>query len=172
MRLDFGGVAKGRAADAALQTLRDRGLTRALVNAGGDLAVGDAPPGEAGWRIGVAPLQPNEPPRLVLQLTNCGVATSGDAWQYVEIGQQRYSHIVDPRTGIGLTRRSSVTVIARTGQAADGLASAVSVLGPERGVRLIERQEGAACRVVAVEQDQVRTFDSEGWTALPRAASK
>ncbi|MBP89295.1 MAG: ApbE family lipoprotein [Planctomycetaceae bacterium] len=139
MRLDLGGIAKGHAVDEAMAAIRTFGVTQVLVNAGGDIVIGDAPPGELGWKIGVAALQPDEPPSQVLTLVDCSVATSGDAWQYVELGGKRYSHILDPRTGLGLTRRSSVTIIAPSGLLADSLASAVSVLGPERGIELLDK---------------------------------
>jgi thiamine biosynthesis lipoprotein len=127
------------------------------------MALGDPPPGETGWRIGVAPLEPNQPPSRFLRLAHCGVSTSGDAWQFVEIDGRRYSHIVDPRTGIGLTQRSSVTVIASNGMAADGLATAASVLGSEKGLELIERTCGAACLMVVVEGQKPRLYESSGW---------
>lgn len=163
MRLDFGAVAVGFAVDEALAVLKQHGLTRVLVNGSGDMALGDPPPGETGWRIGVAPLEPDQPPSRFLRLAHCGVSTSGDAWQYVEIAGRRYSHIVDPRTGVGLTQRSSVTVIAPNGMAADGLATAVSVLGPEKGLALIERTGGAACLMVAVEDEKPELHESSGW---------
>ena len=147
-------MAVGFAVDEALTVLKQHGLTRVLVNGSGDMALGDPPPGEAGWRIGVAPLEPNQPPSRFLRLAHCGVSTSGDAWQFVEIDDRRYSHIVDPKTGLGLTTRSSVTVIAPTGMAADGLATAVSVLGVEQGLALIEQTCGAACLMVCVEDEK------------------
>jgi len=161
MRLDFGGIAKGFAADEAIRTLRAQGIRRALVNAGGDIAMGDPPPGSPGWRIGIAPLEPNKPPSRFLRLANCGIATSGDAWQAVEIDGKRYSHIVDPHTGIGLVDHSSVTVLAPDCMTADSLASALSVLGPRRGIALIDRTCGAACLIVRVEDGQVRTYESQ-----------
>jgi FAD:protein FMN transferase len=163
MRLDFGGVAVGFAVDEALKILQRQGLTRVLVNGSGDMALGDPPPGETGWRIGVAPLEPDHPPSRLLRLAHCGVSTSGDAWQYVEIDGRRYSHIVDPQTGLGLTTRSSVTVIASDGMAADALATAVSVLDTERGLALIERTCGAACLIVRVEDEKPQTIESRGW---------
>ncbi len=160
MRLDLGGIAKGDAADQALLALRDHGISRAMIDAGGDIAVGSPPPGQRGWRIGIAPLTaPDAAPSRFLLLRDCSVATSGDAFQFVEIGGKRYSHIVDPRTGLGLTRRSSVTVIAGTGMVADSLASAVSVLGPERGLELIEKSCGAAV-VVTLEDGKPRALES------------
>ena len=112
MKLDLGGIAKGYAADQALAVLKSQGVVSALVDASGDLAIGAAPPGQQGWKIGIAPLEAGSPPSRFLMLAECGVATSGDAWQFVEIDGHRYSHIIDPHTGIGLTTRSSVTVIA------------------------------------------------------------
>jgi thiamine biosynthesis lipoprotein len=166
MRLDFGAVAVGYAVDEALTVLKQHGLTRALVNGSGDMALGDPPPGESGWRIGVAPLEPEQPPSRLLRLAKCGVSTSGDAWQHVEIAGRRYSHIVDPRTGLGLTAQSSVTVIAPNGMAADALATAVSVLGPEKGLALIERTCGAACLMVVVEEGRPQRYESSGWRRL------
>jgi thiamine biosynthesis lipoprotein len=163
MRLDFGGVGVGYAVDEALTVLAQHGLTRVLVNGSGDIVLGDPPPGETGWRIGVAPLEPNQPPSRFLRLAHCGVSTSGDAWQFVEIDKQRYSHIVDPRTGLGLTTRSSVTVIAPTGMAADGLATAASVLGVEQGLALVERTCGAACLMVCIEDEKLQVHESRDW---------
>ena len=160
VRLDLGGIGKGFAADAALTQLKKLGFPSALVDAGGDLAIGAAPPGKAGWRIGVAPLQAGGPPSRFLQLSNCGIATSGDAWQFVEIDGRRYSHILNPGTGIGLTTRSSVTVIAADATTADGLASAVSVLGPKKGLALIERFKGASALVVQASAGEVQTWKS------------
>lgn len=165
MRLDFGAIAKGFAADEAIATLRKLGIRRALVNAGGDIAMSEAPPDQAGWRIGIAPLAASDPPSRFLRLANCGIATSGDAWQFVEIEGKRYSHIVDPRTGIGTTDRSSVTVVARDCSTADSLASAVTVLGPQDGVRLVEDSCGASCLVVRVEDEQAKTYESQRFPA-------
>jgi thiamine biosynthesis lipoprotein len=167
MRLDLGGIAKGYAADEALEAIAQLGLQQALVNGGGGLSLSRAPPGEKGWKVGVAPLEPEAEPSRVLVLADCGVATSGDAWQYVEIGGVRYSHIVDPQTGLGMTTRSSVTVVAPTGALADGLATAAVVLGPEKGRKLIEDTPGAAALFVWMEDGQVKTKESSRFGALP-----
>jgi thiamine biosynthesis lipoprotein len=169
MRLDLGGIAKGFAGDEALKAMARHGVTRAIVNGGGGLSLGDAPPGEKGWKVGVAPLEANAQPSRVLLLANCGIATSGDAWQYVEIGGVRYSHIVDPRTGLGLTRRSSVTVVTESGTLADGLATAASVLGPEKGLELIQETSGAAGLFVWVENDEVKSTQTANFAELPLA---
>ena len=150
MRLDFGGVGKGMAADLALREITGKGVLSALVDCGGDMAIGDAPPGSGGWKIGVAGLDPNKAERVV-ELANVGIATSGDAHQYVQIKGTRYSHILDPRTGIGLTNRSSVSVIAIDGTLADAVASAVSVLGPRRGTRLVRHWRGVEVQVLSLK---------------------
>jgi thiamine biosynthesis lipoprotein len=136
MVIDLGGIAKGFAADEALRTLRERGIGSALVAASGDLALGDAPPGRSGWSVRV------EPGGIARTLTlrNVGVSTSGDAEQFLESDGVRYSHIVDPRSGMGLTSRIGVTVIAPAGITADSLATAVSVLGSARGAALIRKR--------------------------------
>lgn len=170
MRLDLGAIAKGYACDEALQAMEKHGITRALVNGGGGLALSDPPPDEPGWKVGVAPLEPEAEPSRILLLANCGVATSGDAWQFIEFNGVRYSHIIDPRTGLGLTTRSSVTVIAPTGMLADGLATAVSVLGPRKGIELIEDTPGAAAMVVWLENEQTKTVQSLRFAKLPTLA--
>jgi thiamine biosynthesis lipoprotein len=116
MMLDMGAIAKGYVADEALATLNQHRITSALIDAGGDLVLGDAPPGRDGWRIGIAPLDANAPPSRFLIVSNVAIATSGDAFQHVVIDGKRYSHIINPRTGLGLSDQSSVTVIARDGQ--------------------------------------------------------
>lgn len=165
MRLDLGGIAKGYAADEALATLQKAGFPRSLINAGGDIRAGDAPQGQKGWKIGVAPLEARAEPSRFLWLANQAIATSGDAWQFVEIDGKRYSHILDPRTGIPVTRRSSVTVIAPTGMAADSLASAVSVLGPTAGVALANRMTNIQVLVVFLDGDTTRVASSRNFPA-------
>ncbi len=148
MRLDLGGIAKGYAVDEALAVLRKRGIARALIDASGDVGVGDPPPGKEGWTIAVIPLSAEGMPSREIQLANAAVATSGDAFQFVEIDGQRYSHIVDPRTGLGLADRSGVTVIAGDCLTADSLATAVSVLGVTAGMELVEATPGVAAFIV------------------------
>lgn len=162
MRLDLGGIAKGFAADEALAVLRKLDLPRAMVNAGGGLAIGAPPPGEKGWKLGIAPLIPDASPQQFLLLADCGVATSGDSQQHVEINGTRYSHILDPRTGQPLTRRSSATIIARDGMTADALATAVSVLGTE-GFEIVEQTPGAFGLMTTFDGDQVDSRMSRGF---------
>jgi len=165
MRIDLGGIAQGYASDLALTALRGEGIDRALVNVSGDINVSNPPPNRAGWMIGIAPLRPDEAPSHFLQLANASVTTSGDAWQFVEIGGRRYSHVVDPRTGLGLTERSGVSVVAPTGIAADALATAAGVLGVTQGLRLIENTPGTAALFVRQENGHVTTRQSRGFAA-------
>jgi len=172
MRLDAGGIAKGYAADEALRVLRRFGVQRALVDAGGGMALGAPPPGQAGWKVGVATLSADAPPERFLRLSCCGIATSGDAWQFVELQGQRYSHIIDPRSGQPVTVRSSVTVVARDGTTADALATALSVLGPHRGMDLIEQLCGAEARLVwLADDDAEHQRESRGFVRLPSTAN-
>lgn len=165
MRLDLGGIAMGYALDEALAVLAEHGVNRALIDGSGDIVVGDPPPGETGWRVQAEPLSGSDQAPRFVRLANRSVTTSGDAYQHVVIDGRRYSHIVDPRTGLGLSDPSSVTVIADSGIAADSLATAVSVLGPERGLALIECTPGAAAlvQVNAGARGVVSTRESKRW---------
>ncbi len=136
--IDLGAIGKGFAADEALQVLRDLDLGSAVINASGDVLFGDAPPDKQGWPAAIASFPPGEEPTFLEPLANLALATSGDAYQHLEYQGQRYSHLVDPRTGIPVRGRSSVSVLAVSGLRSDALASAVSVLGPRKGVALIK----------------------------------
>ena len=154
MRLDLGGIAKGYAADEALRALQRAGVSHALVRASGDIVTGDAPPGSKGWTIGLAPLDPDAPPTTFVTLANAAVSTSGDSRLHLVVDGRRYSHLIDPRVGAPVEGRSSVSVIAPTGILADSLASAVSVLGREEGMELVDRTEGAAALTIWQADDE------------------
>lgn len=130
MRLDLGGVAKGYILQQALHSLRANGAPRALIESGGDIVTGGGPPGLNGWRV-EAPAADARFRRRAWELTDAALATSGATEQFVEIGGVRYGHIVDPRTGLGITHPTVARVIARDAAIADALATAVAVLGPE-----------------------------------------
>jgi len=171
MQLDLGGIAKGFAADKALAVLKEQHLNRALVAASGDIAVGDPPPGQPGWRVEIGVLdQPDDKAEHVLLLKNSAVSTSGDAEQFVEIGGKRYSHIVDPRTGVGLTERLQVSIVARRATETDAFATAISVLGQKQGLALIESQSGMAGLFVKKQGDSYTAVSSGRWIwkAVPK----
>lgn len=131
MRLDLGGIAKGYILQEAIEVLRAHGVSSALVEAGGDVVVGDPPPGQRGWSVFVAGGD-TATIRRAQSLSNAAVATSGGSEQFVEIDGVRYSHVIDPRTGLGVTGRHIVTVIAEDAALADAASTALSVLGPDQ----------------------------------------
>jgi thiamine biosynthesis lipoprotein len=163
MKLDLGGIAKGFASDEAIQLLKGQGIDRALVGADGDIVVSGPPPGTRGWTIAIAALDPKEAETRFLRLHDCAVSTAGDAERYVEIGGVRYSHIVNPKTGLGMIERASVTVVAADGATADSLDTATYVLGPEEGLPIIDATAGAAGLFLRLRDGRVRSFESARW---------
>jgi FAD:protein FMN transferase len=142
MQLDLGGIAKGFIVQQALETMRTRGVSRAMVEAGGDIAVGEAPPGRRGWHVAI-PGARGEVARRAAALTNVVVSTSGPTEQFATIDGARYSHVVDARTGRALTSPTTVTVIAKEGAIADALATALTILEPEKRGALLRRYPAA-----------------------------
>ena len=167
MLLDLGGIAKGYAADEGLKVLAKHGVTSALVAASGDIAVSAPPPGKPGWRVDIAPL-PGVKEQRQLVLKDGAVSTSGDSEQFVEIAGVRYSHVVDPRTGLGQRGRRSVTVVARRGIQADSLTKVAALLPADEAVTKIESVEGAATLIVVrgAKGDEVKQSKGfAGWLA-------
>lgn len=134
--IDLGGIAKGYACDEAMRVLASYGVSSAIAQAGGDIVVGDAPPGTSGWPVRISG---ESEARL---LANCAVSTSGDTEQFIEVNGVRYSHIVDPRTGLGVTNRVMATVIADRGLVSDPLATAFCVMG--RSGVMVAREMGVS----------------------------
>lgn len=160
MALDFGGIGKGYAAERVVGLLRASGFPSCLCEIGGDFAIGDPPPDSAGWRIGTHATPP-------LVIANRGVATSGDTEQHVDIDGVRWSHIVDPDTGLGVTESRLVTVVADDGAAADAWATALSVLGPERGfARLPKNVEARIVVRPGLGSTPEEVFETAGYRKL------
>ncbi len=171
MKLDLGGIAKGFACDEAMAALKRDGITSALVAGAGDIVCSGPPPGESGWHVGVsAPDDDPDKPSRFVSVTDASVSTSGDAERFVVIDGKRYGHIVDPATGVGVTLRASVTIVAKDGATADSLATAAFVLGPERGLRLIEKLGASGLFVVA--GNQPGTFASRRWAEIDGQRSR
>lgn len=161
MRLDVAGLALGYIADEAVAAARAAGAPSAMVDAGGEVSLGDPPPGTDGWVVAIQSLKnPQEMTGQYVKLRNACVTSSGDTRRFIEIGGRRYSHIIDPRTGLGLTRRIGATVIAPDGMTADALDTAVCVLGPDKGLELIERTPGAAGRITTIQGNEVKVYES------------
>ena len=148
MKLDLGGIAKGFIAAEALRVIQDQGIPRALVDAGGDIVMGSPPPGREGWLIAVEGVSSCENPVNEVRLQNVAIATSGDTHRSVEIDGIRYSHILDPRTGLGLTKSSLVTVVAPDGLTADALATVLSLLPPKEGLALLQSMPRVSALIV------------------------
>ncbi len=166
MDLDLGAIGKGFTCDRVIDVLRANGIERALVEIGGDIAVSAPPPSRSGWAIVVDDQQ-----RLMLR--DAAIASSGDREQFVEIAGTRYSHVVDQRTGLGLTSRVQATVVAPDGATADALATAVSILGQKRGLALVALfPRSAIVRMAGTEPSSIREACSRsvpGLIAGPRA---
>ena len=164
MRLDAGGIAKGYAIQEALQVLFDSGHKVCMVEGGGDLALGDAPPGAKGWKVSVTQLDHKSAPQpQVLELKNCALSTSGDLYQRLEIDGVRYSHIVDPRTGVGLVDHSLVSVLGPNAMDTDALSKVISVMGPERGMPIAEEIGGVSVYVIRAPGGCLEEWRSANW---------
>lgn len=174
MRIDLGGIAKGYAADEAGRVLRRLGVSQYIIDGGGDLLVGDPLPNKKHWVIAVEGPDVNlandskasklkETNRVLI--ANAAIATSGDTYKFFEIDGKRYSHLVNPKTGLGLTTRSQVTVIAPTDMEADALASALSVLGPEKGLALIRDKKNVAAQITVVlpDSEELKTYTTKNF---------
>jgi len=161
MRLDLGGIGKGYAADQAMRVLKGRGLDRALIAASGDIAIGNPPPGQPGWKIGIATLgtRTNQLSRTIL-LRNAAVSTSGDSEQFIEIGGVRYSHILNPATGLGLTNRIQATIIGPDATTTDSLDTTVSILGVKQGLALANSFRRTAALVVTRDGAREQSYTS------------
>jgi thiamine biosynthesis lipoprotein len=149
--------------------LKAAGIPRALVGGAGDIVVGEAPPDAPGWTIAIAPLDPKagyRPPTLLLK--NAAVSTAGDAERFVIIDGHRYSHIINPATGLGVEDRASVTVVAPDGATADALETTVYILGPERGLKLVDETPGAAALFIRLTPMGITTFESSRFKDVPK----
>ncbi|PIE33879.1 hypothetical protein CSA56_09310 [candidate division KSB3 bacterium] len=161
--LDLGGIAKGYSIDRAIRILEQHQIANALVNAGGDIrCIGNKPDGTP-WRIGI------KHPRKegifgIVELEHAAVATSGDYERFFIHERTRYHHLLDPRTGMPARECQSVTIIAQTAEQADTLATAVFVMGPDRGLAFIERQEDVEGMII---QASGEVIVSSGFTFQP-----
>jgi thiamine biosynthesis lipoprotein len=147
MRLDLGGIGKGYAVDKAVEVMRRKGVVAGMVDSGGNIRCFGRPANKAAWLIGIqdpnladstSSPQAGSEPLMVLKLTDCAVATSGDYRRFVTIGGKKVSHIIDTNTATGANKLAGDTIIAPRAVDADALSTIVNVLGPEKGLGLIE----------------------------------
>ena len=156
MRLDIGGLGKGYAAEEAIKELEKLGITSAMMDAGGKIVLTNPPPGTKGWNINVS----NGSDSLkAMQLSNVALATSGPTYRYMEYKGVRYSHIVDPKTGIGLLFHVRTTVISPDGTVADALATAFSVAGIEQSKKYLKRFKGSKVWLVERQGDRLAEWN-------------
>jgi thiamine biosynthesis lipoprotein len=141
VRIDLGGIGKGHAVDNGIALLKKRGITQAIVTAGGDSRVlGDR--GGRPWMVGIRDPRRKDNMVAVIPLINSAISTSGDYERYFEADGERYHHILNPKTGRSATGVHSVSVIGPDATTTDGLTKPVFILGPEKGLRLIESIPG------------------------------
>jgi thiamine biosynthesis lipoprotein len=178
MRVDLGGIGKGYAVDKAVEAMQIRGAVGGLVDLGGNIrCFGQPPPGQQTWRVGlqdpnVAPDEfSSSKPLLVLALTDGSVATSGDYRRFVKVQGKRQSHIIDTRTGQGAVKLVSDTILAPDATTCDVLSTAVNVLGPEKGMALVERLSDVEAILIPADPDAQPLFSSGAKAYLLPAGS-
>jgi len=154
--LDLGGIAKGFIVDQGIKLLREAGVERALINAGGDISVIGRRPDGMPWRVGVQ--DPDQPSsiRFILPLDDQSVVTSGDYQRYFMVGNERYHHIIDPSTGYPARGLRSVTIVGDDPAVCDALSTAVFVLGWEKGRTLVEALPGIEAILIS---------DTDAWVS-------
>ena len=158
MRIGFGGIGKGYAAECAKIILQQNGIESGIVNAAGDLtAWGYQENGEA-WTIGIADPNKKESVFSTFNITNTSVATSGNYEKFVIIDGKKYSHTIDPKTGYPISGIKSVTIIAENAEIADALATPVTVMGIEVGLNFINQIPNIGCIII---DDYDKTYSSK-----------
>jgi len=163
IRFDFGGIVPGYAAQKVIDFLKTKNINIALADASGDIVMGDAAPGKDGWTIGInLPENENEIWDKKLELKNFAVSTSGDVYRYTIHKGVKYSHIIDPGTGYGVTSQRNVTVITKYGADADWLATACSIL-PIKKALALAKKEHAAIMIATLKDEKITIHKSESF---------
>lgn len=156
MKIGFGGVGKGYAADKVRTMLREKGVKGGIINASGDLTAWGSQPDGKDWSVGITnPLNKNKVFSW-FPVKNAAVATSGNYEKFVTFNGKNYSHIIDPRTGYPATGLVSVTIFTQSAELCDALATAVFIMGTETGLHLINQLKGIEC-ILVDESNKVHT---------------
>ncbi|HSU50388.1 MAG TPA: FAD:protein FMN transferase [Segetibacter sp.] len=148
MRIGFGGIGKGYAADRARLILEQNDVTGGVVNAAGDLTTWGSQPNGKPWTVGIADPNTKQSPFSYLDISDMAVATSGSYEKFVTINGKRYSHTIDPKTGFPVSGIKSVTIICTSAELADALATPVTVMGIHAGLDLINQMKDIACIII------------------------
>lgn len=156
MRIGFGGIGKGYAAEKAKSLLINNGVKSGIVNAAGDLSAWGRQPNGEEWTIGIADPNSAKNPFSYLSISDLAIATSGNYEKFVMIGGKRYSHTVDPKTGLPVHGIKSVTIICPNAEIADAMATPVMIMGIKVGLDMINQMKGIACLIVD-ENDKIHT---------------
>ena len=156
MRIGFGGIGKGYAAEMARRLLIQRGVKSGVVNAAGDLTVWGYQPNGKPWTIGIADPGSAKHPFSYLDITDMAVATSGNYEKFVVIDGKRYSHTIDPKTGLPVHGIKSVTIMSPNAEIADAMATPVMIMGIRVGLDLVTQVRGLAC-IIIDENDKIYT---------------
>jgi thiamine biosynthesis lipoprotein len=144
MQLDLGGIAQGYIAQKVLERLYSQNIRKVLIDVSGDIATGDSPLQKEGWTIGINLPESENLQKQQLLLHNLSVSTSGDLYQFIEHEGKKYSHIIDPKTGYGITSQKNVTIIADNTTLADWLATACSILPVRKAKKLAKKMQAEA----------------------------
>jgi thiamine biosynthesis lipoprotein len=156
MRIGFGGIGKGYAAERAKAVLVQKGVESGIVNAAGDLTAWGHQPGGEPFTIGIADPSASDHPFSFLNITDMAVATSGDYEKYVIIGGKKYAHTIDPKTGYPVSGIKSVTVICPNAEVADAMATPIMVMGIKAGLHMINQIKHISC-IIVDEMDKIYT---------------
>nr|WP_294949983.1 FAD:protein FMN transferase [uncultured Mucilaginibacter sp.] len=159
MRIGFGGIGKGYAADRAKAILQQNGVKSGIVNAAGDLVTWGMQPNGKPWTIAIADPNHKQTPFSALNISNMAIATSGNYEKYALINGKRYSHTIDPKTGLPVTGIKSVSVITPSAEFADALATPITVMGARVGLNLVNQLNHVAC-VIITDNDALYTSDN------------
>lgn len=159
MRIGFGGIGKGYAAEKAKQVLLAKGIQSGIVNASGDLTAWGYQPNGKPWTIGIADPNAARQSFSYLEITNTSIATSGNYEKFVMIDGQRYSHTIDPKTGLPVRGIKSVTILSPYAELADAMATPVMIMGVSVGLNLINQLKGLAC-IIVDDNDKVYTSNN------------
>ncbi|CAN5369416.1 FAD:protein FMN transferase [soil metagenome] len=156
MRIGFGGIGKGYAAERAKLILKQKGVVSGIVNAAGDLTAWGYQPDGKPWTIGIASPDEIHKPFSWLNITDMAIATSGNYEKFVLIENKKYSHTIDPKTGLPVHGIKSVTIISPNAEIADAMATPVMIMGIKAGLHMINQVKGIAC-IIIDEQDNLYT---------------